>query len=41
VIAVRVCDLRTTHATADGFDRVRRDAALSDVSQEPVEVIDK
>ncbi len=40
-IAVRVCDVRTTHGTANGFDWTGRDAALSEAGQERVEVVDK
>lgn len=40
-IAVRVGDVRTAHATANGFDWTGHDAALSEAGEERVEVVDK
>ncbi len=40
-IAVRVCDVRTTHSAADDFDWAGGDAALTEAGQERVEVVDK
>jgi hypothetical protein len=40
-IAVRVRDDRPPYAVADGLDRTRADAVVSEAGQERVEVVDK